>query len=194
MNREFRAWTKSRKYVRDWLIHLHSRLTFLSFQPGSIYFISIFLYCLLPLHPIKICTNFSSFSLCFLTCSALITLSVALYSLLFTLFSDSSSLSVYVHHSWRRLRQRKGSVVCPVGWQAPAEPRGSLFVRKWFSWCWGGHSKSSPAISVMALRRCCLCPVMVTDDWLGRRGPSRRVAKGRTNLHAHTHVHTQTLA
>ncbi|XP_077479813.1 uncharacterized protein LOC144091364 isoform X2 [Stigmatopora argus] len=34
----------------------------------------------------------------------------------------------------------------------------------------GGHSKSSPAISVMALRRCRLCPVMVTDDWLVRRG------------------------
>lgn len=94
----------------------------------------------------------------------------------------------YVHHSWMWLRQKKGSAVCPVGFQGPAESRGSLFVRKWFSRCWGGHSKSSLAISVMALRRCCLCPVMVTDDWLGRRGPSRHLAKGRTNRHPHTHT------
>lgn len=41
----------------------------------------------------------------------------------------------------------------------------------------------------MALRCCCLCPVMVTDDWLGRRGPARRPSKGRTSLRVHTHKH-----
>lgn len=105
---------------------------------------------------------------------------------------SSDSPSLYVHHSWRWLRQHRDSVVGPVGFQRPAETGAGPFVRKWFSRCWGGHSKSSLAISVMALRCCCLCPVMVTDDWLGRRGPARRPSKGRTSLHVHTH--TQTLA
>lgn len=69
-------------HVRDWLIQLNSTLTFLSFQPGSIYFLSIFLNCLLPLYPIRRCTNFLSFSVSFLIHSALTALSVSLFSFL----------------------------------------------------------------------------------------------------------------
>lgn len=98
--------------------------------------------------------------------------------------------SFCVHHSSRQAWQKKGAAVFPAGCQGPAERRGCLFVRKLFSRCWGGHSKSSPAISVMALRRCCLCPVMVTDDWLCTRGASRRLVKGRTNLCTHAHTNT----
>lgn len=98
--------------------------------------------------------------------------------------------SLCVHQSWRWLRQHRGSAVRPVGFQGPAETRAGLFVRKWFSRCWGGHSKSSLAISVMALRCCCLCPVMVTDDRLGRRGPARRPSKGWTSLYVRTHTNT----
>lgn len=105
------------------------------------------------------------------------------------LFSPPDSPSLYVHHSWRWLRQHKASAVHPVGFQRPAETGASLFVRKWFSRCWGGHSKSSLAISVMALRCCCLCPVMVTDDWLGRWGPVRHPSKRRTSLCVLTHKH-----
>lgn len=105
------------------------------------------------------------------------------------LFSPPLIPSLYVHHSWRQLKQHGVSAVRPVGFQGPAEMRAGLFVRKWFSRCWGGHSKSSLAISVMALRCRCLCPVMVTDDWLGRRGPARRPSKGRTSLCVHTHKH-----
>lgn len=112
----------------------------------------------------------------------------AAHSTLFSL-STSDSPSLYVHHSWGWLRQHRGSAVRPVGFQRPTETTAGLFVRKWFSRCWGGHSKSSLAISVMALRCCCLCPVMVTDDWLGRRGPARRSSKGRISLHVHTHKH-----
>lgn len=105
------------------------------------------------------------------------------------LFFPPDSPSLDVHHSLRWLRQHRGSAFRPVGFQGPAETRAGLFVRKWFSLCWGGHSKSSLAISVMALRCCCLCPVMVTDDRLGRRGPARRPAKGWTTHHVHTHKH-----
>lgn len=93
MRMKFSASTKSRKCVRDWLIQLHSTLTFPSFQAGSIYSVSIFPNCLLPLYPIKRCTNSSSFSLSPLShlLSSYCTASVALISFLSYLFSDSFS-------------------------------------------------------------------------------------------------------
>lgn len=157
-------WIKEQLCLGDLLIQLHFRLKFFTLIRAwqhLQYFISIALIFLLPCIPLRGAPMFLS------------QLYSTIFSFSFSWFYDSFPLCVHLHHSCRWLSQKKGSVVCPVGWQSPAEPRGSLFVRKWFSRCWGGHSKSSPAISVMALRRCCLCPVMVTDDWLGRWGPSR---------------------
>lgn len=73
------------------------------------------------------------------------------------------SLRDFFRHSHRTA---KGP--CSLSRRLPGGPRrrgGRLFVRKWFSRCWGGHSKSSLAISVMALRRCrLLC--CNGDRWL----------------------------
>ncbi len=101
---EFSAWTKSRKCVKDWLIQLHCTLTFLSFQPGSIYFISIFLPCLLPLYPIKRCTNFSSF---FSSAPLLFhyqSLSLAFFSVSFLIRSPSLCMSITPGGDWGRGR------------------------------------------------------------------------------------------
>lgn len=163
--------------------------TYFSLTPGWQHWLYIHFFFFFPYVPLRDALIFHPFLSAFLFAQLLLRCicgSSAFFSLRFLI---RCHISTYVHHSWRWLRQKKGSAVCPVGFQGPAESRGSLFVRKWFSRCWGGHSKSSLAISVMALRRCCLCPVMVTDDWLGRRGPSRRFAMGRTNRHTHTHKH-----
>lgn len=141
----------------------------------------------LPPSPFRAALIFPYFSQWFNTCSSQHGPCIPLWLSFLSIFD---SLSLYVHHSWRWLKQRRGSAVRPVGFQGPAETRAGLFVRKWFSRCWGGHSKSSLAISVMALRCCCLCPVMVTDDWLGRRGPARRPSKGAKKTSTCTHTNT----